>query len=104
MKARRSFTKPVISNEEKQFAQEKWHALAFIIDLPFTFIGMILFVVFPPGVPLMMACLVALTAIVVYRDRKKQKQAGQTELGIRELRRLVQQVSLPKEASEVAWD
>ncbi len=52
----------------------------------------------------MMAGLVALAAIVVYRDRKKLKQASRTERGIRELRRLVQQVSLPKEAREVSWD
>jgi hypothetical protein len=104
MKARYRFTKPVISNEEKQFTQEHWHALAFTIDIPFTFIGMILFVVFPPGVPLMMAFLVALAAIVVYRDRKSLKQASRAERSIRELRRLVQQAPLPKEAREVSWD
>jgi hypothetical protein len=65
---------------------------------------MTLFVVFPPGVPLMMAGLVALAAIVVYRDRKSMKQASRTERSIRELRRLVQQMPLPKEACEVAWD
>jgi len=102
MKARCRFTKPVISNEEKQFAQEKWHALAFIIDLPFTFIGMILLAVFPPGVPLMMVCLVALAAIVVYRDRKKLKPQRWADRSIRELRQLLQQASLPKEEREVA--
>jgi hypothetical protein len=65
---------------------------------------MILFNVFPPGVLFMMACLVALAAIVVYRDRKKLKQANRTERGIRELRRLVQRIPLPKEALEVVWD
>jgi hypothetical protein len=104
MKARCRFTKPVIPHDEKQFAQEQWHALAFIIDLPFTFIGMILFAVFPPGVPLMMAGLVALAAVVVYRDRKRLKQASRVERGIRELRRLVLQASQPKEAREVWWD
>jgi hypothetical protein len=52
----------------------------------------------------MMACLVTLAAIVVYRDRKSLKQASRTERGIRELRRLVQQAPLPKEAREVSWN
>jgi hypothetical protein len=70
MKSRRSFTKPVSSTKEKQLTQDQWCFLLFIFETPFTFIGMILFIVFPPGVPLMMAGLVALAAIVVYRDRK----------------------------------
>jgi len=108
MNARRSFTKPVSSAGEKQFTLEQWGGMALIfqliIEVPLGIVGMILFVVFPPGVLLMMACLVALAAIVVYRDRKKLKQTSRTERGIRELRQLVQQASLPKEAREVAWD
>src|SRR5260370_32211562 len=104
MKARCRFTKPVGSDERKQYTQEQWHVLFFVIDLPFTFIGMMLFAVFPPGVPIMMACLVALAAIVVYRDRKRLKQASRTERSIRELRRLVQQAPLPKEAWEGFWE
>ncbi len=104
MKSRRSFTKPVDSDERRQLTREQWYFLLVILETPFTFIGMILFNVFPPGVPIMMACLIALAAIVVYRDRKRLKQASRAERGIRELRRLVQQASLPKEASEVSWD
>jgi Flp pilus assembly protein TadB len=108
MKEIRSFTKSVSSAEEKQLTQEQWDGLVLIfhliIEVPFWTVGMILFNVFPPGVLFMMACLIALAAIVVYRDRKKLKQAGRTERSIRELRRLVQQMHLPKEAREVAWD
>ena len=104
MKARYRFTKPVSSSKRKQFTQEHWHFLFIIFETPFAFIGMILFNVFPPGVPLMMAGLVSLAAVVVYRDRKKQKQAGRAERSIRELRRLVKRVPLPKEVREVWWD
>ncbi len=108
MNSRRSFTKPVSSAGEKQFTLEQWGGMVLIfqliIEVPLSIVGMILFVVFPPGVPLMMAGLATLVAIVVYRDRKKLKQASRTERGIRELRQLVQQASLPKEAREVAWD
>ena len=104
MKARRSFTKPASSSERRQLTQEQWGLLLFIFETPFTFIGMILFNVFPPGVPLMMACLVALAAIVVYRDRKRLKQVSRAERNVRELRWLVQQASQPKEAREVSWD
>jgi len=108
MKARYRFTKPVVPFEEKQLTLEQWGGMAFtfqlIIEVPLWIVGMILFNVFPPGVPLMMAGLVGLAAVVVYHDRKKLKQASQTEHGIRELRRLGQQASLPKEAHEVAWD
>ena len=104
MKARRSYTKSVSSTERRQLTQEQWGLLFVIFETPFAFIGMILLNVFPPGVLFMMACLVALAAIVVYRDRKQLKQASRTERGLRELRRLVQQASQPKEAHEVAWD
>jgi uncharacterized membrane protein YccC len=108
MKARRSFTKLVSSAEEKQLTLEQWGGLVLIfqliIEIPLGIVGMILFVVFPPGVPFMMACLVALAAVVVYRDRKRLKQASQVERSIRELRRLVLQASQPKEAREVSWD
>jgi hypothetical protein len=108
MKARYRFTKPISSAEEKQLTLEQWGGMVLIfqliIEIPLGIVGMILFVVFPPGVPLMMAGLVALAAIVVYRDRKKLKQENRTERGIRELRRLVQQAPLPKEAREVSWN
>jgi len=104
MKARRSYTKSVSSIERRQLTQEQWHLLLFIFEIPFAFIGMILFSVFPPGVLFIMACLVVLAAIVVYRDRKRLKQVSRAEHGIRELRWLVQQASQPKEAREVSWD
>ncbi len=52
----------------------------------------------------MMVCLITLAAIVVYRDRKKLKPQRWADRSIRELRQLVQQASLPKEAREVSWD
>jgi len=104
MKPRRSFTKPTRSSERKQLTQEQWYLLFAIIETPFSLIGMILFSVYPPAVLFMMAGLVALAAIVVYRDRKRLKQVSRAERGLRELRLLVQQAPLPKEAHEVAWD